>query len=103
MGAAPLLARADAHAGPQLWTLSDAVCVATLAGHKAAVSALAFNASGSQLASGSSELAWRPARSPRRANAPLTLRGAEDTEIVVWDPLAESGLFRLQGHKDEGE
>jgi U3 small nucleolar RNA-associated protein 12 len=40
-------------------------------GHKTAVSALVFNADGTQLAS-----------------------GARDTDIVVWDVISESGLYR---------
>jgi U3 small nucleolar RNA-associated protein 12 len=39
------------------------------------VTALRFNASGVQLAS-----------------------GAQDTDIVVWDVVSQTGLFRLRGH-----
>ena len=42
---------------------------------RSAVTALRFNTSGVQLAS-----------------------GAQDTDIVVWDVVSQSGLFRLRGH-----
>ena len=42
---------------------------------RSAVTALRFNASGVQLAS-----------------------GAQDTDIVVWDVVSQAGLFRLRGH-----
>jgi WD40 repeat protein len=42
---------------------------------RSAVTALRFNASGVQLAS-----------------------GAQDTDIVVWDIVSQAGLFRLRGH-----
>jgi U3 small nucleolar RNA-associated protein 12 len=44
---------------------------------QSAVTALAFNASGTLLAS-----------------------GGRDTEVVVWDIVQEAGLMRLKGHKD---
>ncbi len=46
----------------------DGLCLLTLHGHRSAVSALRYNAAGSLLAS-----------------------GGRDTEIVVWDPVAETG------------
>jgi|APGre2960657444_1045066.scaffolds.fasta_scaffold01879_4 U3 small nucleolar RNA-associated protein 12 len=45
---------------------------------QSAVSSLRFNRSGSLLAS-----------------------GGRDTDVVVWDVVGESGLFRLRGHRDE--
>ena len=27
--------------------------------------------------------------------------GSKDTDIIVWDVIAQRGLFRLKGHKDE--
>ncbi|KNC76620.1 hypothetical protein SARC_10890 [Sphaeroforma arctica JP610] len=48
-----------------------------LSGHKSAVSAMAFDVQGMQLAS-----------------------GGNDTNIIVWDIVAETGLYRLKGHKD---
>ena len=47
----------------------DGLCLLTLHGHRSAVSALRYNSSGSLLAS-----------------------GGRDTDIIVWDPVAESGL-----------
>lgn len=47
-------------------------------GHRSAVSALVFDQDGVRLASGS-----------------------KDTDIIVWDLVAEIGLFRLRGHKDQ--
>ena len=49
-----------------------------LKGHKHAVTALAFNADSTLLASGS-----------------------QDTNIIIWDVVGESGLFRLRGHRDQ--
>lgn len=49
----------------------------TLDGHGAAVEALAYRADGAVLAS-----------------------GARDTDIIVWDTVSQTGLFRLKGHKD---
>jgi U3 small nucleolar RNA-associated protein 12 len=49
----------------------------TLDGHKAAVECLRFKADGELLASGS-----------------------RDTDIIVWDIVSQTGLFRLKGHKD---
>ena len=47
-------------------------------GHKSAITTLAFHEDGTRLASGS-----------------------KDTTITIWDLIAESGLFKLKGHKDE--
>lgn len=47
-------------------------------GHRSAISALVFDQGGVRLASGS-----------------------KDTDIIVWDLVAEIGLFRLRGHKDQ--
>lgn len=51
---------------------------ASLSGHSSAVVCASFNVDGSRLATGSM-----------------------DTYVVVWDPVTETGLFRLRGHKDE--
>ncbi|KAJ2708740.1 beta transducin, partial [Coemansia spiralis] len=56
---------------------SNAVNV-VLNGHRGSVSALAFDATGTVLAS-----------------------GARDTDVIVWDVVGEVGLYRLRGHKDE--
>lgn len=47
-------------------------------GHRSAVTKLAFDHTGTRLAS-----------------------GAKDTNIILWDLVAEVGLFKLQGHKDQ--
>lgn len=47
-------------------------------GHKSAITTLAFDKDGVRLASGS-----------------------KDTDIIVWDLVAETGLFKLRGHKDQ--
>ena len=46
-------------------------------GHRSAITALVFDESGVRVAS-----------------------GAKDTDIIIWDLVAEVGLFRLRGHKD---
>lgn len=55
-------------------------CVAqvTLTGHRRAVTALRYSRNGSQLASGS-----------------------QDTDAILWDVIAETGLFRLRAHTAE--
>lgn len=50
----------------------------TFNGHKSAITCLAFDKSGTRLAS-----------------------GAKDTDIILWDLVAEVGLFKLRGHKDQ--
>uniref|UniRef100_A0A0G4F8S0 Small-subunit processome Utp12 domain-containing protein n=1 Tax=Chromera velia CCMP2878 TaxID=1169474 RepID=A0A0G4F8S0_9ALVE len=57
-------------------SVKTAQCVLTLHGHKSAVTALDFSPDGSLLAS-----------------------GGQDTDVVVWDTVAESGLYRLRGHR----
>lgn len=47
-------------------------------GHRSAISALVFDQDGVRLASGS-----------------------KDTDIIIWDLVAEVGLFKLRGHKDQ--
>ena len=47
-------------------------------GHRSAITTLAFDKYGVRLAS-----------------------GARDTDIIVWDLVAEVGLFKLRGHKDQ--
>ncbi|CAM9749158.1 unnamed protein product [Chrysoparadoxa australica] len=61
-----------------VFLLSSGDAALTLHGHRAAVLAASrFNADGTLLAT-----------------------GGADTEIVVWDAVAESGMCRLKGHKD---
>lgn len=47
-------------------------------GHRGAVTALSFDADGTRLVSGS-----------------------KDTDIIMWDVVAEVGQYRLKGHKDQ--
>ena len=77
------LRHAPAHNPPRppqvrLWNTARGESDVTLSGHKAAVSALRFSSSGALLAS-----------------------GGRDTDAIVWDVVAESGLFRLKGHHDQ--
>lgn len=62
----------------RLWNVQSGTCDVTLSGHKGQVTALKYNQQGGLLAS-----------------------GAQDTDIIVWDIAAESGLYRLQGHQDQ--
>lgn len=62
----------------RLWNLQSGTCDVTLSGHKGSVTALKYNLQGGMLAS-----------------------GAQDTDIIVWDVAAESGLCRLRGHQDQ--
>ena len=55
----------------RLWSASSGSVIATFNGHKKAVSTLAFDRSGTRLASGS-----------------------QDTDLILWDVIGESGLFR---------
>ena len=66
----------NGNAPGNLTTGGDSLLV-TLHGHKSNVTCLKYNTQGTLLASGGS-----------------------DTEIVIWDLIAETGLFRLKGHKD---
>jgi len=52
--------------------------VVTFNGHRKAVTALCFDREGNRLASGS-----------------------QDTDIILWDVVAENGMFRLRGHRDQ--
>ena len=65
----------------RLWTydpssLNEVAEVVTFNGHKKTITTLCFDSDGSRLASGGSE-----------------------GEIVIWDRVAEVGLFRLKGHR----
>ncbi|CAM9420247.1 unnamed protein product [Hapterophycus canaliculatus] len=60
-----------------LFSLKTGTTAVTLHGHRSAVTAGRYHPSGALLASGSA-----------------------DTDIVVWDAVAETGLYRLRGHRD---
>lgn len=57
----------------RMWSASSGSVSTTLNGHKKAVTALAFDATGTRLASGS-----------------------QDTDLIVWDVVAEAGLHRYE-------
>ena len=62
----------------RIWDARIESVVISFNGHKSAVTVLAFDRSGARLAS-----------------------GARDTDIIIWDLVAEIGLFKLRGHKDQ--
>ncbi|KFH48134.1 putative WD repeat-containing protein-like protein [Hapsidospora chrysogenum ATCC 11550] len=62
----------------RLWDSKIATVVVNFNGHKSAVTKLAFDKSGTRLASGS-----------------------KDTDVIVWDLVAEVGQYKLRGHKDQ--
>ncbi|KAJ3093472.1 hypothetical protein HDU96_002265 [Phlyctochytrium bullatum] len=62
----------------RLWKLTTRSLATTFSGHKTAVTALTFDRLGERLASGS-----------------------KDTDIVIWDVIAEAGIYRLRGHRDQ--
>lgn len=62
----------------RIWDGDKGTCETTLNGHKGAVTALSYNKLGSLLASGS-----------------------KDNDVILWDVIGETGLFRLRGHRDQ--
>ncbi|KAF2403874.1 WD40 repeat-like protein [Trichodelitschia bisporula] len=62
----------------RIWDSRIDSMIITFNGHKSAVTVLVFDSTGVRLAS-----------------------GAKDTDIIVWDLVAEVGLFKLRGHKDQ--
>lgn len=80
----------------RLWSASALSVLATFNGHKKAITSLAFDMAGTRLASGS-----------------------QDTDVILWDVVAEAGIFRsvrlrqsvrcsllticvsLRGHRDQ--
>ena len=62
----------------RLWDSKIATVILRFNGHKSAVTALAFDNSGIQLASGS-----------------------KDTDLILWNLVEEEGKVRLRGHKDQ--
>ena len=61
-----------------MWDSRIATVIISLNGHKSAITVLTFDKSGVRLAS-----------------------GAHDTDIIIWDLVAEVGLFKLRGHKNQ--
>lgn len=62
----------------RIWDSRLATVIISFNGHRSGITALAFDESGVRLAS-----------------------GAKDTDIVLWDLVAEVGLFKLRGHKNQ--
>ena len=62
----------------RVWDSRIATVIVHFNGHRSAITTLAFDKYGVRLAS-----------------------GAKDTDIIVWDLVAEVGLFKLRGHKDQ--
>ncbi|KAL5621503.1 hypothetical protein BROUX41_006403 [Berkeleyomyces rouxiae] len=62
----------------RLWDSKIATVIVSFNGHKSGITILVFDKSGVRLASGS-----------------------KDTDIIVWDLVAEVGQFKLRGHKDQ--
>ncbi|KAI9803495.1 MAG: hypothetical protein M1825_001838 [Sarcosagium campestre] len=62
----------------RLWDSKIAAVIVSFNGHRSAVTGLAFDATGVRLASGS-----------------------KDTDVIIWDLIAEVGQVRLRGHKDQ--
>ncbi|KAH0818827.1 hypothetical protein GEV33_003964 [Tenebrio molitor] len=62
----------------QIYDLKSAEVISIFSGHRSEVTALAYDSYGHKLASGSK---------------------VGDTDVIVWDTVAETGLCRLSGHK----
>ncbi|KAK9464900.1 WD40-repeat-containing domain protein [Lipomyces arxii] len=62
----------------RVWDARTGIVVVSFNGHKSAVVVLKFDESGTRLASGS-----------------------RDTNVIVWDLISETGLYRLRGHKEQ--
>lgn len=62
----------------RLWDSTINTVIVSFNGHKSAVTILAFDKSGVRLAS-----------------------GGKDTDVIVWDLVAEVGQYKLRGHKDQ--
>lgn len=61
----------------RLWDSKISTVIVNFNGHRSAITELVFDKSGVRLASGS-----------------------KDTDIIIWDLVAEVGQFKLRGHKD---
>ena len=62
----------------RIWDSRIATVINTFNGHRSAVTSLSFDRQGVRLAS-----------------------GAKDTDLIIWDLVGETGLFKLRGHKDQ--
>ncbi|KAI9687127.1 MAG: hypothetical protein M1822_002538 [Bathelium mastoideum] len=62
----------------RIWDAQTANILLSFSGHRSAITSLAFDRTGSRLAS-----------------------GAKDTDIIVWNLVSEVAEFKLRGHKDQ--
>ncbi|KAK7908133.1 WD40-repeat-containing domain protein [Apiospora marii] len=62
----------------RLWDSKISTVIVSFNGHRSAITILAFDKTGVRLASGS-----------------------RDTDVIIWDLVAEVGQFKLRGHKDQ--
>ncbi|KLU87365.1 DOM34-interacting protein 2 [Magnaporthiopsis poae ATCC 64411] len=62
----------------RLWDSKISTVIVSFNGHRSAITTLVFDKSGTRLASGS-----------------------KDTDVIVWDLVAEVGQYKLRGHKDQ--
>ncbi|KAF3769198.1 WD40 repeat-like protein [Cryphonectria parasitica EP155] len=62
----------------RLWDSKIATVILNFNGHRSAITTLVFDKSGVRLASGS-----------------------KDTDVIIWDLVAEVGQYKLRGHKDQ--
>ncbi|CRK41022.1 hypothetical protein BN1708_008422 [Verticillium longisporum] len=62
----------------RLWDSKIATVIVNFQGHSSAITHLAFDKAGVRLASGS-----------------------KDTDVIIWDLVAEVGQYKLRGHKDQ--
>ncbi|KAF3346349.1 U2-associated protein [Verticillium dahliae VDG2] len=62
----------------RLWDSKIAMVIVNFQGHSSAITHLAFDKAGVRLASGS-----------------------KDTDVIIWDLVAEVGQYKLRGHKDQ--
>ncbi|ATY60469.1 WD domain-containing [Cordyceps militaris] len=62
----------------RLWDSKISTVIVSFNGHRSAITKLDFDKSGIRLASGS-----------------------KDTDVIIWDLVAEVGQFKLRGHKDQ--
>ncbi|EON97799.1 putative wd domain-containing protein [Phaeoacremonium minimum UCRPA7] len=62
----------------RIWDSKITTTIVNFNGHKSAITILAFDKTGVRLASGS-----------------------KDTDVIVWDLVAEVGQYKLRGHKDQ--
>ena len=82
----------------RLFDLNSGECLVTFSGHKTSVTCLNFDEQGSRnirdlilrLFSIFLFLNFKGMR---------LVSGSKDTNVIVWDTVAEAGLFRLSGHK----